>query len=391
MGQGLTWASEVVVHDAGVDAVLVEVGGEPVLVLRPSMSFGAAVQAVMGVAPHMSADDAARLVRRAMPDAPNLDELLDFTAAACGHPHVPAPAPEVERAPSLARTVRGRMLRAVGGLSAAAVLGFGLSHLIHLNENVDDLQAQVAANTDARAPQLAAHVTPGGAAKQADAPGAPTAAQLDATRRAVERVLAARAGAQGERKETRPPRAQNATQDASAETPARGGTRNDQAPHAPTTTPTPTATTSTATDTTAGGETSASASGEADQPVTAQDVQAIVDAVLNTLATPPRHRERAHHGPAKAGPVPAVKPQPSKPDPVKPQPPKPAPDKSETVSIKETVKDEPGSEPVEVRPVAAPPEPPVAPTEPVEAPAASEVPSAVPAESVVEPVLDQQP
>lgn len=83
MGSGLTPHSEVVVHDAGMDAVLVEHDGVPVLMLRPDMSFQAAVQAVRGVAPHLSADEAARIVRRALPNAVDLGELLSSPDGGC--------------------------------------------------------------------------------------------------------------------------------------------------------------------------------------------------------------------------------------------------------------------------------------------------------------------
>lgn len=212
MGLGLTGDSEVVVHDVGVDAVVVETGGVPVLVLRPHMSFGAAVQAVLGVAPHLSADVATRMVRRAMPDAPNLDELLDFPGSACAPTCCAsnaAPAAEEEaRGQGLARAMRARVLRAVGVAAVSATLGFGVAHVVELNEDMDQLQEAVAVNS-ATQPGLVSHISPTpraragrhpgerDAAAPADvavagsAHGGPSAAQLEATRRAVEEVLAA--------------------------------------------------------------------------------------------------------------------------------------------------------------------------------------------------------
>ena len=68
---------DVVVRDVGVDAALADSGdGRPLLILRPLMSRGAAVQAVMGVLPSLPADEAARIVRQALPTAPDLDDVL---------------------------------------------------------------------------------------------------------------------------------------------------------------------------------------------------------------------------------------------------------------------------------------------------------------------------
>lgn len=68
---------DVVVRDVGVDAAVThQDNGRPLLMLRPYMSRGAAVQAIMGVLPAMPADEAAKIVREALPHAPDLDDVL---------------------------------------------------------------------------------------------------------------------------------------------------------------------------------------------------------------------------------------------------------------------------------------------------------------------------
>lgn len=185
MGTGLTGDSEVVVHDVGVDAALVEVAGEPVLMLRPSMSFGAAVQAVRGVAPHLSADEASAMVRHALPQMIDLSEMLDLPVAACGCP----PAPGADTSSGLVRTMRGQIMRVVGGSVVAGLIGFGATHVMHLHSDMAVMQAQVKATNDARADTLVAQQTAAEGAREGVA-AAPTIEQLEQMRFAAEVVLA---------------------------------------------------------------------------------------------------------------------------------------------------------------------------------------------------------
>jgi hypothetical protein len=63
----------IVVEDVGADAVLVEVNGEPVLVLSPHQSFASAVSAVERYVPELDQDRARALIRAHLPDAPDLE------------------------------------------------------------------------------------------------------------------------------------------------------------------------------------------------------------------------------------------------------------------------------------------------------------------------------
>ncbi|MGW5360771.1 hypothetical protein [Actinopolymorpha pittospori] len=80
----------IVVEDVGADAVLVEVNGEPVLVLSPHQSFASAVGAVERYVPDIDQDRARALVRAHLPDAPDLEVAGDT-------PSVPAADREVRR------------------------------------------------------------------------------------------------------------------------------------------------------------------------------------------------------------------------------------------------------------------------------------------------------
>lgn len=67
---------DVVVEDRGVDAVVLEPphpGMKPTLVLRPHVSFGAAVSAVCAVVPSASVAEARALVRHHLPGVVDLD------------------------------------------------------------------------------------------------------------------------------------------------------------------------------------------------------------------------------------------------------------------------------------------------------------------------------
>jgi hypothetical protein len=68
--------TEVLVQDVGVDAAVVETAERTVLILRPAMSFGAAVRAVTAVLPYVTVDEAAALVRASLPVVIDLDALL---------------------------------------------------------------------------------------------------------------------------------------------------------------------------------------------------------------------------------------------------------------------------------------------------------------------------
>ena len=59
----------VVVHDVGVDAIVMD----GVLILRPGQTFESAVAAVGGVRPDLHPDDIRALVREHLPDAPGLE------------------------------------------------------------------------------------------------------------------------------------------------------------------------------------------------------------------------------------------------------------------------------------------------------------------------------
>jgi hypothetical protein len=63
----------IVVEDVGADAVLVEVNGEPVLVLSPHQSFASAVSAVERYVPELDQDRARALIRAHLPQAPDLE------------------------------------------------------------------------------------------------------------------------------------------------------------------------------------------------------------------------------------------------------------------------------------------------------------------------------
>lgn len=122
MGSAPTSDLEVLVADVGVDAALVELGSEKLLMIRPHMSFGAAVEAVVGVCPGMGADDAARIVRRALPGAVNLDDRFAFAGAECVC--APAATPRPVEAPGRLRRSRWRR-HVVGSLSVALLLTSG--------------------------------------------------------------------------------------------------------------------------------------------------------------------------------------------------------------------------------------------------------------------------
>jgi hypothetical protein len=87
--------SRVVVQDFGVDAALVQLPDEAVLVLRPGQSISSAVSAVTALLPGFGADQARSLVRDAFPH--NIDVAYNDAAAkpdpsSCppGHKHVPS-------------------------------------------------------------------------------------------------------------------------------------------------------------------------------------------------------------------------------------------------------------------------------------------------------------
>lgn len=68
---------EVLVVDLGVDACVLErEGHESVLVIRPHQTFGSAVSAVSEAFPCAGIDQVRRLVRRYLPDAVDLDDIL---------------------------------------------------------------------------------------------------------------------------------------------------------------------------------------------------------------------------------------------------------------------------------------------------------------------------
>ncbi len=78
----MTGGVRVVVRDVGVDACFTEDDDEPVLVLRPAQSFSGAVRAVLGCMPNLHPDEARRLVRKHLPQAPHLEDSLAVTLGA---------------------------------------------------------------------------------------------------------------------------------------------------------------------------------------------------------------------------------------------------------------------------------------------------------------------
>ncbi|GAA5016021.1 hypothetical protein [Actinopolymorpha pittospori] len=102
----------IVVEDVGADAVLVEVNGEPVLVLSPHQSFASAVGAVERYVPEIDQDRARALVRAHLPDAPDLEVAGDT-------PSVPA-ADREER-----RWVPAKLVIVVAAVAAAGGIVLG--------------------------------------------------------------------------------------------------------------------------------------------------------------------------------------------------------------------------------------------------------------------------
>lgn len=304
MGSGLTADLEVLVTDVGVDAALVELGGERVLMLRPGMSFGAAVEAVVGACPGMGGDDAAAIVRKALPDAVNLDELIGFRAAQCAC--APTPESSESRGASVVRRLRARGGRqAVGTLSLAVLLcgafaaGRG-AYDDNVNADLAALQARVADNTAARAAQTRG----------------PSAAQVEATQLAVERVLE-----RGVREPDLARGVRTRESKVSALMPAHltKAERDliltqvlDQVPAS---------------------------------MVTEEDLRDVVAALLESLTTPPPSSRR-QQAPSESTVLihsPSLSPSPTKPEPEKDEPAKEDAARSETVLVKETTIKQPSA------------------------------------------------
>lgn len=125
------------VEDHGVDAAVVRRPGQrPVLVLRPGVSFGAAVRALVAVAPEMSMDEAHRIVRSHLPGSLDLDEMLENELALSA---LSAPSTAASQRPPM------RGLFAILSLIAIGVMAsIVLAHYAVLSAELGDIREDIA-------------------------------------------------------------------------------------------------------------------------------------------------------------------------------------------------------------------------------------------------------